>query len=285
MVSVIIPTYNRAQSIAKSIDSVLMQTYRDLEVIVVDDGSADDTEKVIRQIHDPRLIYIRQENAGACAARNNGMKHARGEFIAFQDSDDIWYGDKLEKQMAVAKKSGADVVFCKMQQIDQEGNVSIIPSKNFTEGIVKDFSYISGIGTQALLISRKAADRIAFDEKMVRFQDLEWFLRACKVFSVYCIDEPLVDYFIEQDSISADSAKLFNAANYLLKKHPDLPILHPLSAKEIYEALFRCFWLHKFDAGKDAFGEKYRSYLYLACKYGGTGFAVAQMIKRPSKRI
>ena len=99
-VSVIIPTYNRAHLVGRAIRSVLNQTYQDFEIIVVDDGSTDNTEEVVKSFNDPRIRYIRhEENKGAAAARNTGIKAAKGKFIAFQDSDDEWLPKKLEKQM------------------------------------------------------------------------------------------------------------------------------------------------------------------------------------------
>jgi hypothetical protein len=98
-VSVIIPTYNRSQSVREAIESVLAQTYRDHEVIVVDDGSADDTPAVLGSFGD-RIKAIRQANAGVSAARNAGIRAARGDWLAFLDSDDLWVPGKLERQMA-----------------------------------------------------------------------------------------------------------------------------------------------------------------------------------------
>ena len=100
-VSVIIPTYNRAKWLKKSIQSVLDQTYRDLELIVVDDGSTDRTPEVVKSFKDKRIRYFRQtkkfpiKSQGAAAARNVGIKKARGEFIAFNDDDDLWKKRKL----------------------------------------------------------------------------------------------------------------------------------------------------------------------------------------------
>ena len=114
LVTVIIPTYNRAKTIERSINSVLSQSYSNLELIVVDDGSSDNTKSVVENIDDSRVRYIWQNNSGACAARNNGINNARGEYIAFNDSDDTWKPNKLEKQLEVVTKTGADVVFCKL---------------------------------------------------------------------------------------------------------------------------------------------------------------------------
>ena len=100
MVSVIIPTYNRAARLPMSVESVLNQTYRDLEIIIVDDGSTDLTEDVVRAMSDSRIRYIKHpRNLGGCKARNTGVSNAKGEYIAFQDSDDVWHADKLEVEL------------------------------------------------------------------------------------------------------------------------------------------------------------------------------------------
>lgn len=102
-VSVIIPTYNRAHLICEAIDSVINQTYQDFEIIVVDDGSTDETSEVLKKYRD-EIIYVKQENKGPGAARNRGLAHAEGSYIAFLDSDDIWFNYKLELQMAIMEK-------------------------------------------------------------------------------------------------------------------------------------------------------------------------------------
>lgn len=118
------PAYNRENIIKEAINSVLGQTYEDIELIVVDDGSTDQTSKVVREIEDPRLKYFYQENAGACAARNKGVELSQGELVAFHDSDDIWHQDKLEKQIKVMETSGADLVFCKLVKYYANGKLS-----------------------------------------------------------------------------------------------------------------------------------------------------------------
>lgn len=103
LVSVLIPTFNRAYILGKTIESVLAQTYQTLEIIVVDDGSTDDTRALVATF-DSRVRYIYQENAGLAAARNAGLSAARGEFIAFQDSDDLWLPWKLQAQVAIMQR-------------------------------------------------------------------------------------------------------------------------------------------------------------------------------------
>jgi glycosyltransferase involved in cell wall biosynthesis len=111
LVSVIIPTYNRADIVCRAIDSVLAQTYRNLEVIVVDDGSKDDTPARLAAYGD-RIIVLRQENAGPSIARNRGIARAQGSIIAFLDSDDYWLPEKLARQVEVLEKAGPSAVCC-----------------------------------------------------------------------------------------------------------------------------------------------------------------------------
>lgn len=115
-ISVVIPTYNRAKTINKSIKSVLNQTYTNIEVIVVDDCSTDNTETIIKKIKDKRVKYYKLDcNKGACFARNYGIKKATGNYIAFQDSDDIFEKNKLEKQYENIKKNKSDLNFCRIK--------------------------------------------------------------------------------------------------------------------------------------------------------------------------
>ena len=110
LVSVILPVYNRAASVARAIDSVLAQTYEPLELIVVDDGSTDRTRDVVRQFA-PGVTLVEQEHAGAYAARNRGIAHARGELIAFIDSDDAWLPEKLARQVPLMSRDEVGLVF------------------------------------------------------------------------------------------------------------------------------------------------------------------------------
>ena len=105
MISVVLPAYNRRNTVRKAVESVLNQTERDIECIVVDDASTDDTAGVLTEINDSRLRIIRlTENSGACHARNVGVQAAKGEYIAFQDSDDCFHPDKLERQLRSCRK-------------------------------------------------------------------------------------------------------------------------------------------------------------------------------------
>lgn len=226
MVSVIIPVYNRESTIKKAITSVLDQTWSDLEVIVIDDGSTDNSANKIRSIQDTRVKYIYQENAGACAARNHGLDLAKGDIIAFHDSDDIWHLDKLEKQMMIFEKYDPDIVFCKLNQIRTDGTVIRLPLK-IKEGFLRPIENLFEIGTQTIVAKRQVFDSMYFDKDMPRLQEFELLYRASKNYSIYCVDEGLVDYYVGLDSISSNPYKLMKACKIILEKHPEIKKDYP----------------------------------------------------------
>lgn len=212
-VSVVIPTYNRAHLIKRSAMSVLNQTYSNLELIIVDDGSTDNTEDVVKSINDNRVIYIKQSNQGACAARNNGIDHAKGEFIAFQDSDDVWHEDKLEKQLKCLKETGADICFCAISLNKSPKN------KKMKSSFVSNIKDLFNVGVQRFFAKYYVFKSIKFDTEMPRCQDLDILLRISNKYKIYELGEPLVDYYIQNDSLSKSADKLFLATSLLIKKH------------------------------------------------------------------
>jgi glycosyltransferase involved in cell wall biosynthesis len=127
LVSVVMPAYNRARTIERAVDSILAQDYPSIEVIVVDDGSKDDTAEVMRSRYgsDPRVVFIQQPNGGVCVARNTGIARARGEFIAMLDSDDAWLPGKLSLQVGILRKHPELSLVCSdMDAVDTEGKVA-----------------------------------------------------------------------------------------------------------------------------------------------------------------
>lgn len=220
MISIVLPSYNRAQVLPKAVESILRQTYKDFELIIVDDGSSDNTREVVKSFDDDRIVYVHQENAGACVARNNGINHARGEYIAFQDSDDIWHEDKLEKQLKALQDKKADIVFCRMNRMSDGQKIGLV-SDYFKEGFLSKEVMPMSIGTQTLVGKSVVFKQQKFDPEMPRFQEFELLVRAQKDYSIYCMEEPLVDYHLQSDSISVKPASIEKAWNLMLKKHPD----------------------------------------------------------------
>jgi glycosyltransferase involved in cell wall biosynthesis len=224
-VSVVIPTYNRAHLIGRSIRSVLSQTYQDFEIIVVDDASTDNTEEVLRSLGNERIRYIRQEqNKGANAARNTGIKAGRGKYIAFQDSDDIWLPDKLEKQMNVFKTALPNVGVVYTGCIRVFGNnIYYFPSSQITKkdgDIHQQLLIRNFVGTQSIMAPREYLEKVGmFDENFPRLQDWELVIRLSKYYKFKFIDEPLLISPYTDDSISADKDALIAALKLFIEKY------------------------------------------------------------------
>ena len=248
LISVIIPTYNRAHLIKRSAQSVLNQTYKNLELIIVDDGSTDNTKEVIDSLNDERIVYVKQENHGVSSARNTGINVANGKYIAFQDSDDIWHSDKLEKQINTLKQNNADIVFCK---IFKHGNIiKRVVSKKFKAGFLPKNILPIDIFPQTILGKTIIFKNDLFDINLLELEDFELLLRIQKKYSIYCIDEPMVDYCAQDDSLSKrheiriDYLKMVvnNNANFLQQyKHSSLDFL----AQEFLYAAFNIKDLQK----------------------------------------
>jgi len=197
LVSVVIPSYNYGHLISDALDSALDQTYKNLEIIVVDDGSKDDTKNVVKK-YGKKIKYIHQENRGLSAARNKGIKNANGEFIAFLDSDDIWFRNKIEAQVTEMEKDDRiGLVSCSMQEIDEEGGViRDITYKDynneddlFAELIQKNI--VSG-GSSAI-VRKNCFDQVGlFDENLQPAADWDMWLRIQQQYKVKIIEQVLV---------------------------------------------------------------------------------------------
>lgn len=207
LVSVIIPAYNSVY-VRDGIVSVLGQTSRNLELIVVDDGSPGDAiEQICAEF--PEIRYIRQTNAGPSAARNHGVREARGELIAFLDDDDLWLPDKLEKQVSlyesIASKERVGLIYTGQFLFDCE---TVFGAKVDTaNGMVYPYLLFGQfIGScSSVLIPRTVFDEVGyFDERLICTQDFEFFLRIARQKMIYSIDEPLIKYRTRPDQISKD---------------------------------------------------------------------------------
>lgn len=223
MISVILPTYNRRALTLRAIESVLKQTHAELECIVVDDASADDTAQHVRRIADPRVRYVRLEkNGGACAARNAGMALAKGVYIAFQDSDDVWHPEKLEKQLAFIESTGADVVCCAMRRVSADGTETVFPTGRKAGSLTMETLLRENLcSTQCILGRAEVLKAVSFDEAMPRLQDWDMILRAAAAYRVHFHPEALCDVYLQPDSISHQPGKLLTALQRLYGKHAE----------------------------------------------------------------
>ena len=240
LISVVIPTYNREKTIERSARSVLNQTYKNIELIIVDDCSSDNTKAVVDKLAkgDKRVKYIRfEKNKGACAARNAGIDAANGEYIAFHDSDDEWLPKKLDKQIDTLTKTGAKIIFCKYYMI-RDGRQEGIAPKIFKEGFIDNLQTVCGIGTQTLIAPSDVFKEFHFDERLPRFQDLELMIRMAKKYQLYCMEEPLVNYYVGNlDSISHHTDRALKAIRIIIAKHPDIPYFLPMLGKSFADIL------------------------------------------------
>lgn len=209
MVSVIIPTYNRVNLVVQAVDSVLAQTCKEFELIVVDDGSTDNTREVIAGYGD-RVRYVYQDNAGVYAARNHGIGLSTGSFIAFLDSDDVWEKDKLACQLdLLIKYPEYAAVHTASSTIDKNGRIieSVVnPQRQSHDGKVFDEFFehnMSVILLSTVMMRRECFDKIGlFDEHSPVATDHFFFLRLAFYYQIAFIDEPLVRYRLTDGSLS-----------------------------------------------------------------------------------
>jgi glycosyltransferase involved in cell wall biosynthesis len=226
-VSVILPTYNRANVLDRAIESVLDQTYSDFELLVVDDDSSDNTVELINSFCDPRITLIEHdENRGPAAARNTGLQEATADYIAFQDSDDQWEPEKLERQMAVFDDTSPSVgvVYCTLLKI-HDNDTWRVPGKqvSVTEGDIHRALWVQNFVSPQVVVARRACfeEVGGFDARFPPLEDWEMWLRISREFEFRHVDEPLVNAHTSSDSISMDHETVAESRNAIVRKHWD----------------------------------------------------------------
>ncbi len=193
--SVVIPTYNRDKFIVDSVNSVLAQTFTYFELIVIDDGSTDDTERRLREVNDKRISYFYQDNSGVSIARNRGIKESRGEYIAFLDSDDIWKPEKLEITLKHISESPDIKIFHTNEIWYRNGKLQNQKKKyRKPDGYAYyDSLPVCCIGMSTSVVKKDLFDEIGmFDESMPACEDYDLWLRATCKYEVKLIEEPLI---------------------------------------------------------------------------------------------
>ncbi len=228
-VSIVLPTYNRANSILRAVESVLSQTYPEFELLIIDDGSTDNTGQVISEIRDERVRYFEQPvNRGVSAARNEGIRLAAYDYIAFQDSDDFWLPDKLEKQMKVfTEKPEAGLVYCTLEGTRADGTRIVMPSPsmpmadkagNIYERLLKG----NIIGAPAAVVRRACLEKVGiFDETLQCLEDWELFLRIAKEYEIGFVEEALLLADIHDGGVSSHVGGYFHTRCLMVARHKE----------------------------------------------------------------
>lgn len=238
-VSVIVPAYNSAATLARALDSILAQTFTDYEIVVVDDGSTDDLATAAMP-YAGRMKLIRQENKGAAAARNTGAKAARGSLLAFLDADDFWHARKLELQVA-AFAARSDVVLCWTRgrrfvpQVDQPPQLSDVPQQVAPE-YSADFASLflaPYLGTPGVVIRKQRFEELdGFREDLKSAEDVDLWLRAAYERVTACVPAPLFYVVPTANSLTAlhrdgtfkDNLQVIGD---FCRVHPDFVARHP----------------------------------------------------------
>ncbi len=173
LVSIITPCYNGAKYVAQTIECVLAQTYENWEMIVIDDGSKDNSAEIVRSYaeRDARISLLQQENAGSAAARNNGIRNANGQYIALLDADDLWEPQFLEEQIAFMKEKNAVCVHCSYRCIDEEGKEILAPAYCAEETTYKDMVVYNRIGCLSGLYDTQKYGKIYLREELKSLRD------------------------------------------------------------------------------------------------------------------
>ncbi|MGI6360278.1 MAG: glycosyltransferase family 2 protein [Acholeplasmatales bacterium] len=237
LVSVIIPTHNRSSFLVKSIDSVIAQTYKNIEIIVVSDGSTDDTDEIMKPFLKRSNIkyFINEKPRGANYTRNVGIKKASGLFIAFLDDDDTWDITKIEKQMNLFltnDKIGLVTSGFYITYPEQNINKIYIPKPKLDSS--KDILIKNVIGgTPGVIVKREHLMKSGlFDENLSALQDYDLWIRICQITFVGYINEPLVyvDHHLNRDKISNNTSKYIESRKIINSKYGEL--LKGLSKKE-----------------------------------------------------
>jgi glycosyltransferase involved in cell wall biosynthesis len=231
-ISVIIPSYNRGHLILQALKSVSDQTYTNLEIIVVDDGSNDNTTHVVSKYNDPRVVYIKHDNnMGLPSARNTGIKASSGNIIAFLDTDDLWLEHKLEEHINIFDSKRDTYVVYSGSYRYQNRKKTYIPSKFIhpKQGdLLKRLLAGNFVPAISVCIKRECFDKVGlFDPTLLSFEDWDMWIRLAKEYKFHYIPSPLNLIYFTEDSLTAQVTNFLSAEKTLLKKHYDVFCMHP----------------------------------------------------------
>lgn len=227
MISIVIPTHKRVNLLKKTINSALDQTYKNTEIIVVSDGYDKETDLYMKTIENNQIkYYVYETNRGANYARNYGVKHSEGEYIAFLDDDDQWAKDKLERQNTeLSKDNDYGLVYTGNKQLYIDTNDSFIYEPTISGDLSREIFSKNHIGsTSSVLIKKEIFDEVnGFDEKLGALQDYDLWIRVCQIAKIGVISAPLLIYTNDRnrEQISNQINKYEDAAIQIKEKYKD----------------------------------------------------------------
>ncbi|WP_069789917.1 glycosyltransferase family 2 protein [Cyanobacterium sp. IPPAS B-1200] len=243
LISVIIPVYNGEKTIQETIKSVLQQTFTDFELIIINDGSTDNTLEKIAQIEDDRVKVLSFANQGVSAARNLGIANSQGDYLAFLDTDDLWTEDKLELQLkALQENKEAVLAYSWINNIDKNSKFLRSYSHILLNGYVYEKLLISNfLGTASNpLIRRKVFAEIGnFEESFPYAEDWDLYLRIAKKYDFVCVPLPQILYRISSNSLSTNTTKMEKYGLLVIEKNfadisPSLKSLKKSTLSDFY---------------------------------------------------
>lgn len=227
--SIIVAAWNGEKYIEETLKSLLNQQEKDIEVLVVDDGSTDKTAEIVKSFTDPRVQYLYQENSGSQAnPRNKGISQARGEFVGFCDQDDIWYADKVEKQIrtyeSCGNKDDVGIIISSADLIDEKSKktgITKVPFEGFLSSKkIRDKLLAGGFITAcSALMPKKVLEGVGLlDEGLVGVDDYDLWLRISERYGLLAIKEPLCAWRRSETSFSANKKKQYIETEKIFQK-------------------------------------------------------------------
>ena len=290
IVSVIIPTYNRAHLINRAVQSVLNQTYQNFELIIVDDGSTDNTKEVLRELSDKRIksVYLEENSRTSAVPRNKGIGVSRGDYIAFLDSDDEWLPKKIAKQLGffkTSKKKNLGFIGCNCWSVDENGRRVLIKSpkyknyQSFKDGVLAGFP-LFGIGS-SMLIKKSVIKEIGLFDERIRHGNLkDMIIRVSRKYDFGVPSKSLVNIYSHKNNVTHNLSfkKKERDLNYVFRKH------RKYYKNKINSNRLRCVASRHILDDRVKNGRKYfltsihihpfnfRSYFYLFLSFFGSGF-------------
>ena len=225
-VSIIIPTYNRAKLLTEAVRSLQQQTYENIEIIIVDDCSTDDTAQAVEKLDDGRIIYVKHDvNKGGSEARNTGIKHATGDYIGFLDSDDQWQSDKLERQLAVFRENpDFGIVYTGMKVYQGSYLVKEVIPKYQGDLLTKLIESNCIYTTSSILVKKEVLEEVGgFDSSLPSCQDWDFYLRLAQVSRFGFVEDSLVLYYLHPgDRISTNHEAVVNGHLQIYEAYKEL---------------------------------------------------------------